>query len=75
MKSCLTTIGSSANRRYLVLKRQRIVPCGVWLGLSEEDRERIYSRIDVRQHPHRCGEGAQAAATEIAETISPKPWA
>ncbi len=45
---------------------------GVWGGLSEEDRERIYSRLDVRQYPRRRGEGARAAAAEIAEAISPQ---
>ena len=45
-------------------------PYGVWGGLSEEDREQIYSRLDVRTYPRRQGEGARAAAREIADAIS-----
>ena len=47
-------------------------PYGVWGGLAEADRERIYSRLDVRQYPRQRGEGAWATAAEIAEAISPK---
>jgi len=47
-------------------------PYGVWGGLSEEDREQIYARLDSRFYPRREGEGARAAAREIAEAISPR---
>jgi WhiB family redox-sensing transcriptional regulator len=47
-------------------------PYGVWGGLSEEDREQIYARLDTRFYPRREGEGARAAAREIAEAISPR---
>jgi len=47
-------------------------PYGVWGGLSEEDREQIYARLDTRHYPRREGEGARAAAREIAEAISPR---
>jgi len=47
-------------------------PYGVWGGLSEEDREQIYARLDARFYPRREGEGARAAAREIAEAISPR---
>ena len=47
-------------------------PYGVWGGLSEEDREQIYTRIDARAYPRARGEGARAAAREIAEAVSPR---
>lgn len=47
-------------------------PYGVWGGLSEEDREQIYARLDSRFYPRREGEGARAAAREIADAISPR---
>ncbi len=47
-------------------------PYGVWGGLSEDDRERIYSRLDIRKYPRGRGEGAQAAAAEIAQAVSPQ---
>jgi WhiB family redox-sensing transcriptional regulator len=47
-------------------------PYGVWGGLTEEDRERIYVRIALSQFPRQRGEGARAAADEIASAVSPK---
>jgi len=47
-------------------------PYGVWGGLSEEDREVIYARLDTRRYPRERGEGARAAAREIAQAISPQ---
>ena len=47
-------------------------PYGVWGGLSKEDREQIYARLDARHYPRREGEGARAAAREIADAISPR---
>lgn len=47
-------------------------PYGVWGGLSEEDREQIYARLDTRHYPRRQGEGARLAAREIEEAISPR---
>ena len=47
-------------------------PYGIWGGLSEDDRERIYSRLDIRKYPRGLGEGAQAAAAEISHAVSPQ---
>ncbi len=47
-------------------------PYGVWGGLSEEDREHIYSRLDTRHYPRQKGEGLRAASAEIAEAVSPR---
>ena len=47
-------------------------PYGVWGGLSEDDRAVIYGHLDVRNYPRRRGEGARAAAREIADAISPQ---
>lgn len=46
-------------------------PYGVWGGLTEEERERIYVRIALTEFPRQQGEGATAAATEIEAAISP----
>jgi len=40
-------------------------PYGVWGGLTEEDRERIYQRIDGGEHPRQRGQGAALAAAEL----------
>ncbi|MBU6146984.1 MAG: WhiB family transcriptional regulator [Actinomycetales bacterium] len=40
-------------------------PYGVWGGLTEEDRERIYQRLDGAEHPRRRGQGAALAAVEL----------
>jgi WhiB family redox-sensing transcriptional regulator len=45
-------------------------PYGVWGGLTEEDRERIYLRIAIASYPRRRGEGAVAAAEEIEAAVS-----
>lgn len=46
-------------------------PYGVWGGLTEEDRERIYVRIALSVYPRRRGEGARMASEEIAAAVSP----
>lgn len=47
-------------------------PYGVWGGLSEDEREVIYARLDSRHYPRAQGEGIRAAAHEIAEAVSPR---
>lgn len=47
-------------------------PYGVWGGLSEEERELIYARLDSRHYPRARGEGIRAAEREINEAISPR---
>ena len=47
-------------------------PYGVWGGLSEDDREHIYSRLDSRHYPREKGEGLRVASQEIAEAVSPR---
>jgi len=47
-------------------------PYGVWGGLSEEDRERIYRRLDSRHYPRNRGEGLRAAGSDVDEAISPR---
>lgn len=47
-------------------------PYGVWGGLSEEDREHIYARLDSRHYPRERGEGLRLAGVEIAEAVSPR---
>lgn len=47
-------------------------PYGVWGGLTEEDRERIYVRIALNIYPRRRGEGARMAAGEIDDAVSPR---
>ncbi len=46
-------------------------PYGVWGGLTEEERERIYVRIALAQFPRQRGDGARVAAGEIADAVSP----
>jgi WhiB family transcriptional regulator, redox-sensing transcriptional regulator len=46
-------------------------PYGVWGGLTEEERERIYARIDLAEYPRQRGEGARMAAPEIDAAIRP----
>ena len=41
----------------------------MWGGLTEEERELIYARIDIAEYPRRRGEGAVAAAGEIAQAV------
>lgn len=45
-------------------------PYGVWGGLTEEDRDRIYMRIDARDHPRRKGEGLRVAGGDVDLAIS-----
>lgn len=48
-------------------------PYGVWGGLSEEDREHIYSRLDSRHYPRARGEGLRAVGIDtIDAAISPR---
>lgn len=49
-------------------------PYGVWGGLSEEDRERIYRRLDSQNYPRDRGEGLQAAGPEVDRAISPQAF-
>lgn len=45
-------------------------PYGVWGGLSEEDRERIYRRLDSRNYPRQRGEGLRAGGRDIDKAVS-----
>jgi WhiB family transcriptional regulator, redox-sensing transcriptional regulator len=47
-------------------------PFGVWGGLTEEERERVYARLDSKHHPRERGSGLRAAGREINEAISPR---
>lgn len=47
-------------------------PYGVWGGLSEDEREFIYARLDSRHYPRARGEGIRVAADDIAAAISPQ---
>ena len=47
-------------------------PYGVWGGLSEEEREVIYARLDSKRYPRGKGEGIRAAARDIDAAISPR---
>lgn len=47
-------------------------PYGVWGGLSEEDREAIYARLDSRHYPRGRGDGLRAAGADLSEAISPR---
>ena len=47
-------------------------PYGVWGGLSEEDRERIYRRLDSRHYPREKGDGLRAAGADVDTAISPR---
>jgi WhiB family redox-sensing transcriptional regulator len=47
-------------------------PYGVWGGLTEDEREAIYARIDLPHYPRERGAGGVAAAGEIARAISPR---
>jgi hypothetical protein len=42
----------------------------VWGGLTEEDREHIYARIEARYHPRRKGEGLRIAGGDVDRAIS-----
>jgi WhiB family transcriptional regulator, redox-sensing transcriptional regulator len=45
-------------------------PYGVWGGLTEEERERIYTRVSSTDFPRQRGEGARLAAEALDEAIS-----
>lgn len=45
-------------------------PYGIWGGLTEEEREQIYSRIPLENFPTAVGEAARAAADAIAAAVS-----
>ncbi len=47
-------------------------PYGVWGGLSEEDREHIYARLDSRHYPRGKGDGLRAAGRDYIEAVSPR---
>lgn len=47
-------------------------PYGVWGGLSEDEREAIYARLDSRTYPRGRGEGIRAAAVDFEAAISPR---
>ncbi len=47
-------------------------PYGVWGGLSEEDRENIYRRLDSRHYPRQKGDGIRVAGDVIASAVSPR---
>jgi len=47
-------------------------PYGVWGGLSEEEREVIYARLDSRHYPRAHGDGIRVAEREINEAVSPR---
>lgn len=46
-------------------------PYGVWGGLTEEERECIYRRLDSRRYPRGRGEGIRAAGSDVDSAISP----
>ena len=47
-------------------------PCGVWGGLTEEEREAVYQHIaSAASFPRKRGEGALIAADVIAKAVSP----
>ena len=47
-------------------------PYGVWGGLSEVERESIYSRLDSRNYPRAKGDGLRVAEQDIANAVSPR---
>lgn len=47
-------------------------PYGVWGGLSEEERENIYRRLDSRHYPRHRGDGLRAGGEDINTAISPE---
>ena len=47
-------------------------PCGAWGGVSESEREMIFSVLDSQHYPRAQGKGLRAAAAEIAEVVSPR---
>lgn len=47
-------------------------PYGVWGGLSEEERELVYSRLDSRHYPRDKGSGLRNGSDVIAQAVSPR---
>lgn len=51
-------------------------PYGVWGGLTEDDRDAIYARLDAhhnaRMHPRGKGDGLRAAGVDVDRAISPR---
>ena len=47
-------------------------PYGVWGGLSEEEREAIYARVDSRHYPRHRGDGLRIAEHDIDAAVSPR---
>jgi len=47
-------------------------PYGVWGGLSEDERDTIYARLDSRHYPRARGEGIRAAGDDFAAAVSPR---
>ncbi len=47
-------------------------PYGVWGGLSEDEREQIYARLDSRHYPRGRGEGLRAAGDAVDAAVSPR---
>lgn len=45
-------------------------PYGVWGGLSEEERELVYSRMDSRTYPREQGSGLRHARDVIDQAVS-----
>ncbi len=45
-------------------------PYGVWGGLSEDDREQIFRRMDAHQIPNSAGAGLRIADQAVNQAIS-----
>jgi WhiB family transcriptional regulator, redox-sensing transcriptional regulator len=45
-------------------------PFGVWGGLTEEEREVIYRRLDSRHYPRERGAGIAAAGKDLNRAVS-----
>jgi WhiB family redox-sensing transcriptional regulator len=47
-------------------------PYGVWGGLSEEERELVYARLDARRYPREQGSGLRNGLDVIESAVSPR---
>jgi WhiB family transcriptional regulator, redox-sensing transcriptional regulator len=47
-------------------------PYGVWGGLSEEERELVYARLDSRAYPRERGSGLRNGGDVIEAAVSPR---
>ena len=47
-------------------------PYGVWGGLSEEERELVYRRLDSRHYPRERGAGLRHGQDVIDDAVSPR---